>query len=126
MDKPKLTEPDYKKLSALTLAIRKSRSPGRASVLDERLHNALVFQTEGITWNHVTMGSLVRIHDEESGESFTYRLVFPAEADIADGRISVLAPLGSELLGRREGESFTYKSPGGSKKVRVESVIHED
>jgi regulator of nucleoside diphosphate kinase len=125
MDKPRLTETDFERLSALAGALRRSRQPGRASVLGERLQNALVFQTDGVVWNHVTMNSLVTIRDQKSGEAFTYKLVFPADADIADGRISVLTPLGAELLGRCEGESFSYESPGGRMGVSVERVVHE-
>jgi regulator of nucleoside diphosphate kinase len=72
----------------------------------------------------VTMGSTVAIRDSKKGESFTYTLVFPAEADIRRDRISVMSPLGAALLGRKEGESFSYESPGGLMRVRLERVTH--
>jgi regulator of nucleoside diphosphate kinase len=51
--------------------------------------------------------------------------VFPADADIANGKISVLTPLGAALLGRREGETFSYESPGGKVDVRVDGVEYQ-
>ncbi len=123
MQTPKLTETDYKRLSALSLALSRKRKPDRASALNDRIKNALAFQAENI--EHVAMGSSVEIRDEQNGEKYLYTLVFPADADIEGGRISVLSPLGSELLGRRSGEAFRYESPGGWMSVRVEKILHE-
>ncbi len=120
-----LTDSDYRKLSALAQAMRGSRNPGRASVLDQRLRIARGAGSADSTGIQVTMNSRITIRDEDSGEVFTYRLAFPAEADITEGRISVLTPLGSELLGRRAGESFGYESPGGGRRVLVEKVVQD-
>lgn len=126
MEKFSIEDSDYKRLSALALAIRNSRNPGRAAALDQRLQIALRSGSEGVKGPHVTMNSLVTIRDEETGEVFSYHLVFPADADISGGRISVVTPLGSELLGRRAGESFGYESPGGKRRVHVEKVVREE
>ncbi len=121
-----LTDSDYRKLSALALAMRNSRNPGRAAVLDQRLRIARGAGSADSAGIQVTMNSRITIRDEDSGEVFSYRLAFPAEADISTGRISVLTPLGSELLGRRAGESFGYDSPGGRRRVLVEKVVQDD
>jgi len=120
-----MTEADFTRLSALAQAIRRSPKPERAAALDEQLRDVLIFEDEHIAPNYATMRSLVTLRNEASGEAFTYQLVFPAEANIEDGRISVLSPLGAALLGRREGESFSYLSPGGALSVRVDHVSHE-
>jgi regulator of nucleoside diphosphate kinase len=72
------------------------------------------------------MRSLVDILDLGSGQSWSYRLAFPADADVSRGRISVLSPLGASLLGRREGEIFSYDCPGGQAMVKVERVEDDD
>jgi len=126
MNKVALEKSDFERLSALTLALRRKGQTQKAAVLDEQLHGALVFGEGEMAWNSVTMRSLVTIRDLGSGQIWTYRLAFPAEADISRGTVSVLCPLGASLLGRREGEEFSYDSPGGRMKVRVEAVDHDD
>jgi len=126
MYKVALEKSDFERLSALTLALRRKGQTEKAAALDEHLHGALVFGEGEIAWSCVTMRSLVRIRDLVSGHSWTYRLAFPAEADISRGTVSVLSPLGAALLGRREGEEFGYDSPGGRMRVRVEAVDHDD
>ena len=66
--------------------------------------------------------------DLSSGERREYTLTYPAEADVAAGRISVLAPLGTALLGYREGDEFEWQMPGGLRRLRIEKVrsSHED
>ncbi|HOX33708.1 MAG TPA: GreA/GreB family elongation factor [Spirochaetales bacterium] len=120
-----MSEADYSRLSALARAIKKSLAPERAAPLEEQLRDAILFEEGEIGPNYVAMRSLVTIRDVASGEVFSYRLVFPAEASIEEGRISVLSPLGAALLGRREGESFSYRSPGGLMAVRVDRVGDE-
>ena len=125
MYKKSVTESDYKRLSALAAAVRGGPKPDRARLLESGLKDALLFRGEDITRNFVTMNSVVRIRDAATGDEYTYHLVFPADADISNGKISVLTPLGAALLGRREGESFSYESPGGSVEVRVEGVEYQ-
>lgn len=120
-----LTEFDYTRLSSLAKAVGRSSKSGSATDLADRLRNSLVFHEEVLGEIFVRMNSVATLSETKTGETFVYRLVFPADADIAAGRISVLSPLGAALLGRREGESFGYESPGGTVLMRVEKVIHE-
>ena len=53
-------------------------------------------------------------------------LVYPHEAEAASGRISVLAPLGTALLGYREGDEVEWLMPGGMRRLRIESVRGPD
>ena len=123
--KKALTEKDFKKLSALASALDRGPRSSKAAVLLASLRDALVFKDEEISPGIVTMHSLVRISEPESGDSFSYRLVFPSEADIARGFLSVITPLGAALIGRREGEVFDYDSPGGRVFMRVEAVEYQ-
>lgn len=122
MSRKAVTESDYRKLSALAAAVRGGVRPERAQPLERGLREALLFKGEDITRDFVTMDSVVRIVEPSTGEKYTYKLVFPADADISSGRISVLSPLGASLLGRRSGETFHYSSPGGNVEVRVEGI----
>jgi regulator of nucleoside diphosphate kinase len=90
--------------------------------LEGELERATVFQWDETPKDVVTMHSEVRVFDLESGEGTLYTLVFPSEADIAAKRISVLAPLGTALLGFREGDTVEWIMPGGKRRLRIESV----
>src|SRR3546814_20073705 len=61
----------------------------------------------------VTMGSSVTFIDEKSRAERTMRLVYPAEADIAEGRMSILTPVGAGLLGLSVGQSINWPDRGG-------------
>jgi regulator of nucleoside diphosphate kinase len=72
----------------------------------------------------VTMHTRVRYLDETAGERREVTLVYPHESDVANGRVSVLAPVGSALLGLSEGQAIDWEFPDGRpRRLRVESVI---
>jgi transcription elongation factor GreB len=60
--------------------------------------------------------------EQEDGEERTWRLVGPDEFDVAAGRVSVDAPLGRALLGRKEGDTVRVQRPGGAVAVTVVEV----
>jgi len=70
----------------------------------------------------IRMHSRVQVLDLMSGERRHLQLVFPKEADVAAQRISVLAPLGTALLGYREGDEVEWLMPGGLRRLLVEKV----
>jgi regulator of nucleoside diphosphate kinase len=121
-----LTDRDYERLSALVGAVRSGSRPERAAVLGDRLRGAAVLDDAAFDTGCVKMGCVVQLLDLGTGKGFTYRLTFPADANIAEGRISVLSPLGAALLGRTTGEEFSYESPGGTVRMRTIKVIHEE
>jgi transcription elongation factor GreA len=69
----------------------------------------------------VRLGATIVVRDSD-GESDTYVVVSPNEADPRAGRVSSHSPVGRALLGRRVGESVVILAPGGSFTVRIESV----
>jgi regulator of nucleoside diphosphate kinase len=73
----------------------------------------------------VTMHSTVRLRDLETGEEETYTLVYPDEADIGAGKLSVLAPVGTALLGYRTGDVVEWPVPAGVTRFRVEEVVSQ-
>jgi len=73
----------------------------------------------------VTMHSTVRLQDLKSGDFETFTLVYPDEADIDNGKLSVLAPLGTALLGARVGRTIRVKVPAGIRLMKVESVLYQ-
>lgn len=74
----------------------------------------------------VTMNSTVRFSIDGSGEKFNQTLVYPKDADGSTGRISILAPVGSALLGLSVGDVIDWPRPdGGLNRVHIEEVIYQ-
>jgi len=73
----------------------------------------------------VTMNSRVRLLDLRSNRAISCTLVFPRAADSAEGRISVLAPLGAALFGARVGATITVDSPRGEQRFRIEELLYQ-
>jgi len=71
----------------------------------------------------VTLHAAVRVRDLESGERQELTLVSPREADVSAGRISVLAPLGTALIGYRQGDVVERLMPGGLRRLLIEEVL---
>lgn len=94
--------------------------------LFEELERAIVVHSERIPHDVVTMHSRFIYIDEYVGIRREIELVYPDEADPAAGRVSVLAPVGSALLGLAAGRSIDWKYPGGEiHRLRVERVLFQ-
>jgi regulator of nucleoside diphosphate kinase len=104
-------------LSALDFA-RLSRH-ARATLdatLDAEFDAADVRNPQDMPADVVTMRSIVDCDDANSGERLRLTLCYPAEADAAAGRVSVLSPLGIALLGRRVGATPQWRTPSGAQR----------
>ena len=94
--------------------------------LREEIERAEIVEPEAVPKNVVTMNSVVRFVDEESGRESEVKLVFPGHADVEVSRISVLAPIGSALLGLSVGDSIDWPLPKGHKRrLRVVAVTYQ-
>jgi regulator of nucleoside diphosphate kinase len=72
------------------------------------------------------MNSVVRFKVSGSEEEFTLTLVYPKDVDGSAGKISILAPVGSALLGLSEGDEIEWPKPGGGVvKVQIEEIVHQ-
>lgn len=92
---------------------------GRIQTIENSLRLAEVVGDAGAA-DVVQIGSRVVIRDE-FGES-TYEIVGPTEGNMARGLLSVAAPLGKALVDRSAGDTVTFSSPGGERKVTIVSV----
>jgi regulator of nucleoside diphosphate kinase len=116
---------DLTRLEALLDSPVLSRHPAALALMDE-LNRAEVLPPERIPAGVVTMHSRVECEDIASGEKHVLTLVYPNEADVERGRVSVLAPVGTALLGLSVGQSIDWQAPGGRPlKLRVKSVHYQ-
>jgi regulator of nucleoside diphosphate kinase len=73
----------------------------------------------------ITLNSRVRLTDLGTGEEMSYTLVLPNEADIDQHKISILAPIGTAMLGYSVGDTFEWKVPGGLRRLEVKEILHQ-
>jgi regulator of nucleoside diphosphate kinase len=84
-----------------------------AEALEAELSRALVVGHEEVPAGVVTMNSRVHCREEASGKDYHLTLVYPKDVGAGEGRVSVLAPVGSALLGLSVGQQIDWPGPGG-------------
>jgi regulator of nucleoside diphosphate kinase len=89
------------------------------------LDRARVVTPENVPANIVTMNSKIRLVDVETGDVLEVSLVFPEDTDSAGGTVSILAPVGTAILGYAEGDSIEWPTPSGVRTFSVEKVIFQ-
>ncbi len=116
-----MTRSDHERLSGLADTIS-SRNPAVAEQLAVELDRARIVADNRIAGDVVRMGSHLRF-TTDAGEDRSVTLVFPGEANIAEGRVSVLTPIGAALIGLAAGQSIDWVAlDGRSHRLTVESV----
>lgn len=93
--------------------------------LSEELDRAHIVAPKDIPPDVVTMNSRVRLSDTSKEEDLVYTLVFPRDADAEAGKISILAPIGTAILGYKVGDIIEWPVPLGIRKVKIEEVLYQ-
>jgi regulator of nucleoside diphosphate kinase len=93
--------------------------------LDTELRRARVVEQRAVPPDVVTMNSELVYEDCDTGARRTVKIVYPSKADASKGHISVLAPMGSALLGLRVGQRIEWEVPTGRKRVRVVELRYQ-
>jgi len=122
-----VTQGDMEKLMALLgsrLKLR-TRDQEHLEMLAQELDRAEIVRSSDIPADTVTMHSQVLVGDLDTGGESSYTLVFPSDADIAKGKISILAPIATALLGYREGDEIEWPTPGGRRRLNVIQVLYQ-
>ncbi len=94
-------------------------------MLSGELDRAIIIDEDSVPPDVITMNSEASLVDVDTGEEMLFTLVFPEEADAIQGKISVLAPIGTAMLGYRVGDDFEWDTPGGKRKIRVVKVVYQ-
>jgi regulator of nucleoside diphosphate kinase len=118
-----LSTRDLLRLRAL-LSSHRASANDRAHVLDLQQEMDRAAIVDAAPTNVVAIGSTVIVLDVETGAHNHYTLVLPEQAEAAEGRISVLAPLGTALLGCRIGDIVEWSMPGGMYRLQIKDVLH--
>lgn len=126
--KPKImiSSLDAERLDELLEHLPDNSFPGKAA-LQEELARAEVVDPKAVLPTVVTMNSTVRFRfTTPPNDEFSLTLVYPKDVDPAGGTISILAPVGSALLGLAEGDEIEWPKPGGGTlRVRIQEIIYQ-
>jgi transcription elongation factor GreA len=94
----------------------------RIAKLESMLKNATIMSGEAAHGEHVRIGSVVVIEKTGDKTSKKIKVVGSEEMDMLQGKISNRSPLGSAILGKKSGESFTFNSPAGTMTYKIVSI----
>ncbi|HEY7872225.1 MAG TPA: nucleoside diphosphate kinase regulator [Rudaea sp.] len=127
LKKPKviISSLDAERLEKLIDALPDTAFPGKKD-LEAELARAQIVAPKDVPPTVVTMNSTVRFEVESSHDEFQLTLVYPKDIDASGEKISILAPVGSALLGLSQGDEIEWPKPGGGVlRVRIKEVVYQ-
>ena len=118
---------DQDRLRHLLEGFRRWNARDRTHVdhLEAELDRAEIVLPGEVPFDVVTMNSEVAVRDMDSNEEMTFAVVFPSDADVDRHRISVLAPIGTAVLGYSVGDTIDWKVPGRTRRLKIERVLFQ-
>jgi len=122
-----ISKQDKARLSQLIEQALHTKSESREHLrsLQQELDRAELRAPKNIPPDVITMNSTVRLTDLDTGEEMIVSLVFPNEADLAAQKISVLAPVGTAILGYRVGDTIEWRVPAGIRRLHVNEILFQ-
>ncbi|WP_300614676.1 nucleoside diphosphate kinase regulator [Dokdonella sp.] len=116
---------DLERIEALLESPAYRQFPG-AEALRAEIMRASILDPKDMPADVVTMNSTVKVIDEGTHEEHQLTLVYPRDADGDPGKVSVLAPVGSAILGLRVGETIRWPMPGGRQvALRIAAISYQ-
>jgi len=119
-----ITDHDMERLRALIEIYGADDTP-YLDRLEEELDRARVVGPKDIPADVVTMNSVVRVKDLDTGEERSFALVFPNKTGIGERVVSILAPIGTALIGCREGDSIDWEVPAGTRRIQITQIVYQ-
>jgi len=122
-----ITDNDMKRLKELIMVASEldKKDEKYLKDLEGELERGKVVKSQDIPSNVITMNSKIRLRDIDTQEEMIYQLVFPDNADASQGKISILAPIGTALLGYKVGDIVKWKVPAELTKLKVEDILYQ-
>lgn len=93
--------------------------------LNSELGRAKIVDSRDVPPTVVTMNTRLRFLDLDDGSQTEVTLVFPAQANIDEGKISVLSPIGTALLGYAKGDKIECMVPAGARRIQIEDILYQ-
>ena len=101
------------------------RERDEARALQRELERAHIVPLSEVPPDVITMSSRAELLDLDTNERMEFTVVFPEEANLSEGKISVLAPVGTGMLGYRVGHTFEQQAPFGVRRLKVLAVTYQ-
>ncbi len=123
-----ITQTDLERLGNLIGLVRNQQVRQLFSYierLEEKLEFAEVAASENIPSNVITMRSKARLKDLDSGEETVYSLVFPTEAESEEGKLSILSPLATAILGCQLGDTVEFQAPSRLRRLKILEILYQ-
>lgn len=123
-----ITRIDHERLGNLIERVRNQHDTANFAYikqLEEELEDAEIVAPEDVPPDVVTMRSKVKLKDFDTGEENVYSIVFPSEANFDEGKISILAPLATALLGYKRGDTVEFEAPARLRRLRIEEILYQ-
>lgn len=120
-----LTHADAERLRVLVRETQGVGNRADAEGLVGELEKATVVETGKMPSNVVTMNSKVKLRNLDTSEEITLSLVYPEDADLSSGSVSVLAPVGTAILGYVEGDIIEWPVPSGVRRLQIEKILYQ-
>ena len=98
------------------------KQPQQTRSLSEELQRAVVVDKERFPPDVIRLNAIVTIRDLAGGNDIQISIVLPEFADIKQKKISVLAPMGTALIGLKKGQCFSWQMPSGIKNILILDV----
>lgn len=123
----RITENDERKLREAIREARKGeyRNSVYITRLEGELDRAVIVFSEQIPADVITMNSRVVLTDLAAGDRMELTLVFPEDAGKSTDSVSILAPIGTAMIGYRVGDVFEWDTPDGPTRLRVDEVLYQ-
>lgn len=96
-----------------------------AKQLSDELDRAIVIKKDELNQKIIRIGSKIKLDVKKTNQNLSIQLVLPEEANLKEGKISLLAPLGVALIGFSEGDEVNWEMPGGTTQIKILNVSNE-
>jgi regulator of nucleoside diphosphate kinase len=122
-----VTEVDMKRLRAVLDGLKAGgrRDRDHLARLEQELDAAEVVSSQTIPSDVVTMNCRVRVTDLTTGRERVITIAFPSDANADEGKVSIVAPVATALLGYRVGDVVTWTVPGGERSLRIDEILYQ-
>ena len=129
MSEPRIiiTSTDRQRLEHLLTSTFAKAIDSRAHLdaLRFELRHATIVASEDVPHDVITMNSTFSLYDIDYDVSDTYTLVYPRDADILENKVSVLAPMGTAILGYRVGDVVSWQSSNGTRNLKIKELVYQ-
>jgi len=122
-----ITRFDLERLEDLLTVISEFsyRDRGDLEALESELQRGKQVDSKDVPPDIVTMNSRMRLLDVDTHEKMVFTLVFPQDADITAGKLSVLSPIGTAVLGYSAGDIIKWRVPSRVRRIKIDKVLYQ-